>query len=347
MNYDWILDGGYLPQFALRILIRQQIRDQISLITKPSLEEAYRAKMQYVKALRALPIAVDTAAANAQHYEIGTGVLKACLGPRMKYSGCLYPTGTETLGQAEVAMLETYVEKAGLADGMKILDLGCGWGSDSLFFAEKLPNAQITGFSNSRTAKEYIDQQAKDRGLTNLTVITGDVTDYEFEKASFDRIVSIELFECMKNYELLMEKISRALKPGGKLFVHIYSHRTTPYDFEQGWMSRHFFSGGSAMVPSADLLHYCHGGLKLEDQWWVGGKHYARTSEDWLSRLSANKQEIWPHLQEAYGKDSAAKWFYRWQIFYMALAELFAYDGGDTWGVSLYLFQKPSTALET
>ncbi|KAI1001135.1 hypothetical protein K3495_g7068 [Podosphaera aphanis] len=339
MNYDWILDGGYLPNSVIRIGIRRQLKDRTEIIKTTSLEEAYEKKMNYVNLLRSRPIAIETTTANEQHYEVGTGILAACLGPRMKYSCALYPKGGETLAQAEIAMLETYVKKAELKDGMSILDLGCGWGSGALYFAEVLPNSKITAFSNSKTQKIYIDQKAQEKGLKNLTVITGDVVEYEFEKESFDRVVSIELFEHMKNYELLMAKLARALRPGGKLFVHIFAHKTSPYDFEEGWMSTHFFSGGT--MPSADLLLYFQRDLKLERQWWVSGKHYAKTCEDWLSKMTANKKEIWPHLIETYGENDAAMWYYRWQIFYMACAELFAYEGGDTWGVSHYLFQKP------
>jgi len=228
-----------------------------------------------------------------------------------------------------------------LKDGMSILDLGCGWGSGALYYAEVLPNSQVTAFSNSKTQKIYIDEKAKEKGLKNLTVITGDVADYEFEKESFDRVVSIEMFEHMKNYELLMAKVSRALKPGGKLFVHIFAHKTTPYDFEEGWMSTHFFSGGT--MPSADLLLFFQRNLALETQWWVSGKHYAKTCEDWLSKMVGSKKEIWPHLTETYGEKDTTMWYYRWQIFYMACAELFAYQGGDTWGVAHYLFEKSST----
>ncbi|CZT46198.1 related to N-methyltransferase [Rhynchosporium secalis] len=340
MNYDWILDGGYLPNPVIRVGIRRQLVDRIRIIQSTSLEEEYKRKMSYVELLRKRPIAIETATANEQHYEVGTGVLAACLGPRMKYSCCLYPKGGETLAQAEIAMLETYVKKAQLKDGMSILDLGCGWGSGALYFAEMLPNSKITAFSNSRTQKIYIDAKAKEKGLNNLTVITGDVVDYEFEKESFERVVSIELFEHMKNYELLMAKVSRALKPSGKLFVHIFAHKSTPYDFEEGWMSTHFFSGGT--MPSADLLLFFQKDLKLETQWWVSGKNYAKTCEDWLSTMTANKKQIWPHLTETYGEKDTAMWYYRWQIFYMACAELFAFEGGDTWGVTHYLFEKPA-----
>ena len=287
--------------------------------------------MQYIGHLRNRPIAIETDKANTQHYEVSTNVLQACLGPRMKYSCCLYPTGKETLAQAEVAMLELYVERAGLKDGMTILDLGCGWGSASLYLAELFPSSKITAFSNSRTQRLYIESQAQLKGLKNLEVITGDVVAYDFPAGTYDRVVSIELFEHMKNYDRLMRKVAHTLKPGGKLFVHIFAHRDSPYDFESGWMSTHFFTGGT--MPSADLLHFFQDDLQLRKQWWVSGKHYAQTCEDWLSKMNSSRKEIWPGLEETYGKGfEAERWFRRWQIFYMACAELFAWEAGETWG---------------
>jgi cation-transporting P-type ATPase 13A2 len=219
-----------------------------------------------------------------------------------------------------------------------LTSLSCGWGSASIYLAELFPNSRVTAFSNSRTQRAFIEGEAKQKGLTNLTVVTGDVVVHEFEPNRFDRVISIELFEHMKNYNLLMAKVSRALKPKGKLFVHIFAHAESPYDFEDGWMSTHFFTGGT--MPSADLLHFFQDDLTLIQQWWVNGKHYAQTCEDWLRKMNASKKEIWPHLEETYGKENTAMWFYRWQIFYMACAELFAWDGGDTWGVCHYLFEK-------
>ncbi|KAK7954498.1 cyclopropane-fatty-acyl-phospholipid synthase [Apiospora saccharicola] len=336
---DAILDRGVLPHFVIRRGIRMQLAQRIAEIATESQAAACERKMAYLDLLRTRPIAVETATANEQHYEVGTGVLECMLGPRMKYSACLYEKGSESLGMAEVAMLRSYLDKAQLEDGMSILDLGCGWGSGALYYAEMLPKSKVTAFSNSKTQKEYIDAQAKGKGLENLTVITGDVADYEFKEESFDRIVSIEMFEHMKNYEQLMAKCARALKKGGKLFVHIFAHKDTPYDFESGWMTTHFFTGGT--MPSADLLLYFQRDLKIEKQWWVNGMHYSKTCEHWLANMWANKQKLWPHLVETYGEDKATTWWNRWQIFYMACSELFAYEGGDTWGVNHYLFEKP------
>ncbi|TQS33052.1 hypothetical protein Golomagni_06618, partial [Golovinomyces magnicellulatus] len=309
-----------------------------------------------------LPMAVETDTANSQHYEVGTGVLAASLGPRLKYSCCLYPTQQETLAEAEELMLQSYIDKAELKNGMSILDLGCGWGSGAIFFAERLPNSKITAFSNSKTQKLYIDSVAKDKGLKNLEVRTGNIVDYEFEPESFDRVVSIEMFEHMKNYELLMAKVSRALKAEGKLFVHIFAHKSTPYDFEDGWMATHFFSGGT--MPSVDLLLYFQKHMNIQKQWWINGRHYSQTCEvstahkttvlrgvfllirpkDWLKKMTSNKSQIWPHFVETYGAGNESLWYNRWQIFYLACSELFAFDGGDTWGVAHYLFEKPRTA---
>ena len=222
----------------------------------------------------------------------------------------------------------------------------CGWGSAALYFAEIFPRSQITAFSNSYSQKAYIDARAAAAGLTNLTAVVGDVVDHEFPAGSFDRVVSIELFEHMKNYELLLAKVARWLRPGGRLFVHLFAHRDAPYHFEDGWMTTHFFTGGT--MPSADLLCYFQRDLCLRAQWWVNGVNYAKTCEDWLAKMTGGgwpwggrNEAAWTELGRTYGEANVAVWFRRWQVFYMACAELFAYDGGDTWGVAHYLFEKP------
>ncbi|KAI9741982.1 MAG: hypothetical protein M1834_000371 [Cirrosporium novae-zelandiae] len=316
MRYDWILDGGYLSQKLIRIGIRRQLAQRIASTESASLEEAYKQKMKYINTLRERPIAIETATANEQHYEVGTGVLQSCLGPRMKV--------------VQNPCKAAYVMPTSIYDNY-------GWGSSALFFAEMFLKSQVTAFSNSKKQKGYIDRQAKAKGILNLNVVTGDVVDHDFPTESFDRVTSIELFGHMKNYELLTAKVSRVLKPDGKLFIHIFSHKDTPYDFEDGCMSKYFFTGGT--MSSADLLYFQQD-LKIEERWWISGKHYAKTCEDWLSKMTASKANIWPHLGETYGKQNAAIWLNRWQIFYMACAELFAYKGGNTWGVSHYLFEK-------
>lgn len=337
---DTLLDSGILPHFLIRRGIRQQLSQRATSIASTTLSEAYARKQSFITALRTRPIAIHTATANEQHYEVGTSVLRGMLGPRMKYSCCLYPTGKEGLGQAEVAMLEDYVSKigGGLEEGMEVLDLGCGWGSVTLYLAERFPKCRVTGFSNSRTQREWIVGEAERKGLSNVQVVTGDVVDYEFEQGKYDRVVSVELFEHMKNYELLMAKVARALKQGGKLFVHIFAHRDTPYDFEDGWMTTHFFTGGT--MPSADLLLWFQGELKVEKVWWVNGMHYAKTCEDWLAKMLKEEKSVREGLRETYGEEGAKVWWNRWQVFYLACAELFAWEGGDTWGVGHYLFEK-------
>lgn len=245
----------------------------------------------------------------------------------------------------------------------------CGWGSVSLYLAEMFPNSKITAFSNSRTQKIHIDEVAKEKGFGNLRVITGDVKDYEFEHDAFDRVISVEMIgesafallsmdhlsrgilasihpqlliqmtEHTKNHELLLAKVSRALVPGGKFFVHIFTHKTTPYDFDGGWMTEHFFTGGT--MPSADLLLYFQRDLKIKQQWWVNGMHYGKTCEDWLTTMLSNEKSIKEGLKETYGEEGVTTWWNRWQVFYLACAELFKWEGGDTWGVSHYLFEKP------
>jgi cyclopropane-fatty-acyl-phospholipid synthase len=305
--------------------------------------EAQRAALlQYVADLKKRGIAEQTQAANEQHYEVPTRFYQLCLGRRLKYSSGLWDDSVTTLDEAEERMLALTCERAGLANGQHILELGCGWGSLSRWMAEHFPGARITAVSNSRTQKEHIDAMASARGLTNLEIITQDMNVFTIDR-QFDRVVSVEMFEHMKNYQLLLRKVAGWLVPGGRLFVHIFTHRELAYHYENkgpdDWMTRYFFAGGQ--MPSDDLLLYFQDDLRIENHWCVSGTHYQRTAEAWLENMDANKAEIWPLFEKTYGPDQARKWWVYWRVFYMACAELWGYDKGNQWHVSHYRFQKP------
>ncbi|KAH7099556.1 S-adenosyl-L-methionine-dependent methyltransferase [Auriculariales sp. MPI-PUGE-AT-0066] len=351
---DWLLEYGYslldrglVPDFVLRLTIRTLLRQRLGEIEHGSAAANHEAKMKFIEGVKAMDtIAIETKKANEQHYEVPTEFILTTLGPCAKYSSCLYPTGRETLAEAELAMLESYCVKAQLVDGMEILDLGCGWGSLSLFLAGKYPKSKITGLSNSNTQREYIMKTAKERGYDNLQILTGDVNVFDFpEGKTFDRIISIEMFEHMKNYEALMRKVSRWLhKERGLFFTHCFVNRTTAYHFieDDGWMAKQFFSGGTMM--SFDLLTYFQSDLTLERSWYVSGTHYSKTCEHWIQTQDAHKAAGIKHLREdaaakGLDPDEAEKTFYRFRVFYMACSELFRFDGGDVWGVGHYLFR--------
>ena len=341
-----LCERGWIPDVLARAGMRQLMRQRLADAYAGGPEAASARLRRLVEGLRASPIAIETEAANSQHYEVSAGFFHAHLGPRLKYSCCLYPTGRETLAEAEEAMLQTYVERAGLANGQRILDLGCGWGSLSLWLAERLPDADIVGLSNSHGQRAFILARAAERGIRNLRIVTGNVAEFDFARtdvaAGFDRVVSIEMFEHMKNYGDLMRKVASWLVPQGKLFVHIFAHRTLAYHFEDhgddDWMTRYFFSGGT--MPSENLLLHFQDELLIRDQWWVDGRHYERTANHWLAGLDAASGPALAALAETYGADEARIWLQRWRMFYMAVAELFGYDGGSEWGVSHYLFER-------
>ncbi|HZZ19866.1 MAG TPA: cyclopropane-fatty-acyl-phospholipid synthase family protein [Opitutaceae bacterium] len=337
---DALLEKNILPDWLVRIGIRrllaQRIRDESTGgMPRVPLE-------QYVHDLKHRPIAEDTRAANQEHYEVPTAFFQRCLGRRLKYSGCLYPTGSETLDEAEEAMLALYVERGRIAGGQDILELGCGWGSFSLYMAERFPASRITGVSNSRTQKEFIDAEARKRGLGNLRIITCDMNSFDIEAGKFDRVVSVEMFEHMKNYQALMAGVARWLKPGGLLFVHIFTHRTLAYHFvakdDSDWMARYFFTGGQ--MPSHELLMQFQERLSLVSDWKVNGSHYQKTAEHWLRNMDSNRDEIMPLFRDTYGTEHATKWWAYWRVFYMSCAELWGYGRGEEWIVSHYLFKR-------
>ena len=328
----------FLTRYGIRKLCEQRLRDEHD----GDLDRADARFRTLLSELRSSPIAIETAAANEQHYEVPTRFFELCLGKRLKYSGCYYPDGNETLDEAEEKMLALYGERAELKDGMRILELGCGWGSLTLWMAERFPNSRITGVSNSRTQREHILAQAAVRGLANVEIITTDVNRLDLTPETFDRCVSIEMFEHMRNYDTLLGNIARWLKPGGKLFVHIFCHRSLMYPFEtegsDNWMGRYFFTGG--LMPSADTLLHFQNTLRIEQRWVLSGVHYEKTANHWLENQDRHAEEVHRVLGEAYGPKNAAVWAQRWRMFWMACAELFGYAGGSEWGVAHYRFVK-------
>ncbi|KAI9020423.1 S-adenosyl-L-methionine-dependent methyltransferase [Hyaloraphidium curvatum] len=342
--YEPLLDKGYLPDFLLRAGIRKLCGDRLAQSEQGSLVRNDEDKKRYLAMLKETPsIAIHTKEANEQHYELPTEFFKMCLGKRLKYSSCLYTSPTTTLDEAEELMLASYCEKAGVQDGQKIMDLGCGWGSLTLYLAEKYPNARITSLSNSATQRAHIEGVCRDRGFGNVRVITSDINVFE-QTETFDRIISVEMFEHMKNYRALLAKVSTWLVPEtGRLFVHIFAHKHFAYDYDtaddDSWMAKYFFTGGT--MPSADLFLWFQEHLEVLDRWIVDGTHYQKTSEDWLKNMDAHRAEIMPLMVKTYGSQAAGyAWWNRWRVFYLACAEFFGYSAGNEWCIVHYLFKR-------
>lgn len=299
--------------------------------TPDDIEEAFALEMTD------FPVATHTDEANKQHYEVPAEFFALVLGPQRKYSSCLYPTATTTLAEAETYALAATVKHARIEDGQKILELGCGWGSLSLYLAQYFPTAEITSVSNSSSQRDYIQSQARKRGLTNLTVITSDMNDFVAHK-QFDRIVSVEMFEHMSNWRTLLERTRGWLKPDGRLFLHVFTHRDRSYRFDHAdkadWIAQHFFTGG--IMPAFDLPHRFPDIYSVEQEWRWPGTHYRKTALDWLANFDRESARIEPILRRVYGRD-AGLWRRHWRLFFLATAGLFGHDKGDVWGVGHYL----------
>ncbi len=332
-----LAERGWVPDVAIRRAIRRLCAERLA--SERTAGAAAQAGL--IEALRQGPIAVATGRANEQHYHVPPAFFEAVLGPRLKYSCGWWGPEVETLAQSEDAMLAMTCERAGIEDGMRVLDLGCGWGSLSLWIAEHYPGCRVLGVSNSKAQREYILARCAERRLGRVEVTTADVNEFEpqaegFAAGDFDRVISVELFEHVRNWEALLGRVARWLTPDGRAFLHHFCHRDLVYRFEdQGpndWMARHFFSGG--LMPSADFAGRFANDLRVEARWSVAGTHYSRTSEAWLQQLDAERHRILRLFAEIYGRGEARRWVGRWRLFFLACAELFAYDGGREWFVT-------------
>ncbi|HXU31081.1 MAG TPA: class I SAM-dependent methyltransferase [Thermoanaerobaculia bacterium] len=351
-----LLERNFLPDALIRLGIRKLCAERLAAETAGGRDAIEGRKRELIARLRASAVAVHTGEANAQHYELPTAFFRRVLGRRLKYSGAYWPAGVDSLDRAEEAMLALTAERAEIADGQSILDLGCGWGSFTLWAAERFPSARILAVSNSSTQKVFIEEQARERGFANVTVRTVDANVLGTEAAPeelraadlasrFDRIVSVEMLEHVRNYEEMLGRIAAWLTPEGKLFVHVFCHREVAYPFEvkdeSDWMARFFFTGG--LMPSADLLPRFvkptgKVSLVVEAQWLVDGTHYQKTAEAWLANQDHFSRELKPLIAEVYGSDNATRWWVYWRVFFMACAELFGYAEGGEWQVAHYRF---------
>ena len=335
---QWI-EQGLVPDAFVHAGIRRLLRQRLDQIRDGDPAAAAELCAAFVEQMRSAPIALLPQLANEQHYEVPAAFFAEVLGRHRKYSSCWWPEGVATLDDAEAAALGATCERAGLADGQEVLELGCGWGSLSLWMAEGFPRSRITAVSNSHAQREYIEAAARRRGLANLTVLTADMNQFE-APGRYDRVVSVEMFEHMRNWPALFRRVRGWLLPHGRFFMHVFVHRSTPYAFverdDSDWMSRNFFSGG--MMPSDELAALFQDDLRLLRRWRWDGRHYERTANAWLANMDAHRATVWPQLERAYGAD-AALWWQRWRVFFMSCAELFGYERGTRWWVSHYLFE--------
>jgi cyclopropane-fatty-acyl-phospholipid synthase len=339
-----LIDRGAVPdpliRFGIRRLLAGRLREERRHAASSPEERLAVWKLEH----SAAPLAPRPEAANRQHYELPPEFFRFVLGPRLKYSACFWPRGVDDLARAEEEMLALTAERAGLADGQQILDLGCGWGSLSLWLAERLPNARITAVSNSAPQGEHLRAEAARRKLGNVLHVRSDINTLELDRR-YDRIVSVEMFEHVRNHAALFAKLERWLAPAGALFVHVFCHRDFAYPFEDrgpaDWMARHFFTGG--VMPSVDLLPAFRGGLELDQRWLIPGRHYERTAEAWLDNLDRHRDEATEILGRVHGAGEARTWFERWRVFFLACAELFGYRAGSEWLVAHYRFVAPES----
>ena len=338
MWFNPLLARGLIPDWILRRGVRSQGKERLNMMNKVDSTKEYS---KFINEASTGNIAVNTDDANNQHYEVDSEFFKYCLGKNLKYSCCFWDENTLDLDAAEDNMLEIYSERAQITDGMNILDIGCGWGSLSLFLAQKYPKSEITGVSNSSSQKIFIDSVASERNISNLNIITRDINDFRTEE-KYDRILSIEMFEHTKNTKKLMNLINDWLNPNGLFFMHVFAHKENPYYFDRdqknAWMAKYFFTGG--MMPNHNLFKDLKSNLEYQKSWILSGEHYERTSNAWLDKMDQNKSKILSLFERSNSSSVAKRKFHFWRLFYIACAEIFGYDNGNEWVVSHHLFKK-------
>lgn len=335
------IEKGLVPDVLTRMAIRRLCRERLRKSRQAHCALTDSSRAAFFESMRSGPVALVPKIANQQHYESPPEFFAAVLGPRRKYSCCYFPSDSTRLPEAEEAALALTCERADIADGQQILELGSGWGALTLWMAERFNHSRITAVSNSNSQRQYIDAEAKSRGLKNVRVITCDMNSFSPGEEKFDRIVSVEMFEHMRNYDCLLQRIASWLRPKGKLFIHIFCHRNLSYPFETdgaaNWMGRHFFTGG--IMPSADLLNQFNRALTVSQQYSWSGQHYQQTAEAWLANLDLHRDNVLRILASVYGSTDARHWLNRWRMFFLAVSELFGYAEGDEWFVSHYVME--------
>jgi cyclopropane-fatty-acyl-phospholipid synthase len=347
---NWAIEAaerGWIPDPAIRLGIRRLLAARLREEKAANEDEQLHRLLSFVDEMGSSPIALVPDTANEQHYEVPAEFFATVLGSHLKYSACVWPDQARDLEEAEEHTLALTCERAGIQPGMEILDLGCGWGSLSLYMARTDPTSRILAVSNSRLQADFIRKRARQEGLGNVEVLTADMNDFDTERR-FHRVVSIEMFEHMRNWEALLGRISAWLEPGGAFFLHVFCHRELAYAYEDrgesDWMSRYFFTGG--MMPSDLLPLYLDTALSVRYHWRENGNHYSRTLESWLQRMDAHRDALLPLFRRTYGRH-AERWFQRWRLFFLACSELFRYRNGEEWWVSHYLWTPRGAAQET